>query len=476
MKKKQLKKIFKKKYPAGFTTEIPTSCIKPGISLQTVKILSKKKNEPHFLLEWRLKAYNYWITLNKPCWEEINYKTINYKTIVCYSIPKKKITSIINPELKKTYEKLGISLQEQKRLAGIAIDVVFDSISIITTFKRKLENLGILFGSITNSIKKYPTLIKKYLGSVVTFTDNYYASLNSALFSDGSFCYIPKRTTCPVDLSTYFRINGILTGQFERTLLIVDDYSKVTYLEGCTAPIRNENQLHAAVVELITFHNAIINYSTVQNWYPGTKNGKGGIYNFVTKRGICFKNNSTITWTQLETGSSITWKYPSIILKGNNSVGAFYSIALTNNKQQADTGTKITHIGKNTKSTIIAKGVSYGKSVSTYRGLVQILKNAIESKNYSQCDSLILSKMSKSLTLPTIILNNNSSQIEHEATTSKISDDMLYYCKQRGLDTENSITLIVNGFCKQVLKKLPLEFALEAKKLLDMRLMENIVG
>jgi Fe-S cluster assembly protein SufB len=425
-----------------------------------------------------LHAYNYWLTLAEPQWSTVTKNELNYSNIIYYSTPlKNTIESLdnIDPEIKKTYDKLGIPLNEQKRLAGVAIDAVFDSVSVVTTFQKKLEELGIIFGSISTSTQKYPILIKKYLGSVVTYSDNYFTALNSAVFSDGSFCYIPKNVKCPVDLSTYFRINGILTGQFERTLLIGDSNSYVNYLEGCTAPIRNNNQLHAAVVELIVSHNASIHYATVQNWYPGDITGIGGIYNFVTKRGLCLGTNSCITWTQVETGSAITWKYPSIVLYGKSSLGSFYSLSITNNKQQADTGTKIFHIGENTTSTILAKGVSSGTSLNTYRGLVNIHTNAKNSKNNSQCDSILLSNNCKSFTLPTIKVCNNTSTADHEATTSKINEEMLIYCRQRGIEENKAVALIINGFCKKVLNKLPLEFAIEAKKLLDIKI-EGAIG
>lgn len=475
MKNKKIKKFIKKKYIAGFTTNIPTTTICRGINENSIQLIIKKKEEPHFLTNFRIAAYQYWITQKEPKWGSFKKNNINYNNIILYSAPLKNSTTKIDQKLQKTYVKLGLPINEQKKLSGIAIDAVFDSVSVITTFEKKLESLGIIFNSISTTIKKYPNLLKKYLASIVPYTDNFFVSLNSAVFSDGSFCYIPPNVKCPLDLSTYFRINGILTGQFERTLIIADKNSFVNYLEGCTAPIRNKNQLHAAVVELIAFDNAKINYSTIQNWYPGSTKGIGGIYNFVTKRGLCFGKKSSITWTQIETGSSITWKYPSLILKGDYTKGLFYSITLTNNVQQADTGTKITHIGKNAHSTTIAKNISYGSSISTFRSCIHILTSAKKSKVYSQCDSLMLSKKTISLTLPEFNTNNHTSTIEHEATTSNINKDMLYYCKQRGLDKENSIMLIINGFCKQILTKLPLEFALEAKKLLSIRL-EGVIG
>lgn len=474
MSKKQIQNFLHKKYTAGFTTEIPEHSIVPGLNKNAVKLISKKKKEPNFLTQQRLDAFETWLTLKEPNWSTATHKRIMYNKIVYYSSPTKNMGKI-DPEIKKTYEKLGIPLHEQKRLAGVAVDAVFDSISVTTTFQKQLEDLGIIFGSMSNSLKKYPNLLKKYLGSVVKYSDNYFAALNSAVFSDGSFCYIPKNTKCPVDLSTYFRINGILTGQFERTLLICDFNSCVNYLEGCTAPIRTTNQLHAAVVELVAMDNATIHYSTVQNWYPGNAEGVGGIYNFVTKRGVCVGVNSCITWTQVETGSAITWKYPSILLKGSNSTGSFYSIAVVNNKQQADTGTKITHLGKNTTSTIVSKSISAGPSLSTYRGLVDVTHKAVNSKNYSQCDSLMLDSTCVTYTLPTLHVANVKSTVVHEATTSKISEDMLFYCKQRGLDDEKSIALIINGFCKKILAKLPMEFAVEASKLLNIKI-EGSIG
>ena len=471
--KKKISTYLSGKYTPGFKTKTKGYTVRVGLSISIIKLISKKKNEPVFLTDFRLRAYDYWLTLVEPQWSTVTKKDIDYNNIIYYSTPTKNTLESLNdidPEIKKTYDKLGIPLNEQKRLSGVAIDAVFDSVSVVTTFQIKLEELGIIFGSISTSIKKYPTLLKKYLGSAVVYSDNYFTALNSAVFSDGSFCYIPKNVKCPVDLSTYFRINGILTGQFERTLLIGDSNSYVNYLEGCTAPIRNNNQLHAAVVELVVLHNASIHYATVQNWYPGDVNGIGGIYNFVTKRGLCLGINSCITWTQVETGSAITWKYPSIVLYGNSSFGSFYSLSVTNNRQQADTGTKIFHMGKNTTSTILAKGVSSGTSLNTYRGLVSILTNATNSKNNSQCDSILLSNNCASFTLPTIQVDNNTSTVDHEATTSKISEEMLIYCKQRGIEETKAVALIINGFCKKILNKLPLEFAIEAKKLLDIKI------
>jgi Fe-S cluster assembly protein SufB len=466
-------------YKWGFTTNIETETAKIGLSEDTVRYISAKKNEPEFLLEFRLKAYRYWLTMKEPTWAHLHHPPINYQEIIFYAAPKQKTTvgglDEIDPELIKTFEKLGIPLNEQKMLTGVAVDAVMDSVSVATTFKSTLAEKGIIFCSFSEAVKEQPELVKKYLGSVVPYTDNYFAALNSAVFSDGSFCYIPKGVRCPIELSTYFRINAANTGQFERTLIIADDDSYVSYMEGCTAPQRDENQLHAAIVEIITHENAEVKYSTVQNWYPGNKEGLGGIYNFVTKRGLCKGNNSKISWTQVETGSAITWKYPSCILRGDNSVGEFYSVAVTNNYQQADTGTKMIHIGKNTKSTIISKGISAGKSNNSYRGLVKITRNATNSRNYSQCDSLLLGDKCGAHTFPYIEVGNKSSITEHEATTSKISEDQLFYCQQRGIDMENAIGLIVNGYAKEVLSKLPMEFAVEAQKLLAISL-EGSVG
>ncbi len=471
--------IVNQEYAAGFTTDIESDSIDPGLNEDVIRIISKKKNEPKFLLEWRLKAYKHWLTMTEPTWGKVEYNPIDYQKIIYYSAPKqkKKVNSLdeIDPELLKTYDKLGIPLLEQKRLSGIAVDAVFDSVSVATTFKEELFKQGIIFCSFSDAVQSHPELIKKYLGTVVPYSDNFFAALNSAVFSDGSFCYIPKGVHCPMDLSTYFRINAILTGQFERTLIIADDDSQVSYLEGCTAPMRDENQLHAAVVEIVALNNAEVKYSTVQNWYPGDKNGKGGIYNFVTKRGACRGNNSKISWTQIETGSAITWKYPSVILKGDNSVGEFYSVAVTNNYQQADTGTKMLHIGKNTSSTIISKGISAGFAQNTYRGLVRVNPAAENARNYTQCDSLLLGNECGAHTFPTIKSKNPTCTIEHEATTSKISEQQLFYCKQRGINEEDAISMIVNGFCKRVLKKLPMEFAVEAQKLLEISL-EGSVG
>ncbi|OQP55901.1 Fe-S cluster assembly protein SufB [Niastella yeongjuensis] len=466
-------------YKYGFVTEIEADEAPPGLNEDTIRFISAKKNEPEWMLEWRLKAYNHWLKMQEPNWANIKYDPINYQSIKYYSAPKqkKKVNSLdeIDPELRKTFEKLGISLDEQKRLSGVAIDAVIDSVSIGTTFKEQLAELDIIFCSISEAIQEHPELVKKYIGSVVPITDNFFSALNAAVFSDGSFCYIPKGVRCPMELSTYFRINAEGTGQFERTLLIADEGSYVSYLEGCTAPIRDENQLHAAVVELIAHENAEIKYSTVQNWYPGDKDGKGGIYNFVTKRGICQGAHSKISWTQVETGSSITWKYPSVILKGDYSVGEFYSVAVTNNHQQADTGTKMMHLGKHTRSRIVSKGISAGVSQNSYRGLVHVGKNAANARNFSQCDSLLLGDKCGAHTFPYIEVKNNSAVVEHEATTSKIGEDQIFYCNQRGIDTETAVALIINGFAKEVMNQLPMEFAVEAQKLLAISL-EGSVG
>ena len=466
-------------YKYGFVTDIEMDTAPKGLNEDTVRFISKKKNEPAFLLEFRLKAYKKWLEMTEPDWAHLNYQPIDYQDIIYYAAPKKKpeLKNLdeVDPELLDTFSKLGISLEEQKRLTGVAVDAVFDSVSVKTTFSETLEKLGIIFCSFSEAVKNHPDLVKKYLGSVVPRGDNYFAALNSAVFSDGSFCYIPKGVRCPIELSTYFRINAANTGQFERTLIIADEGSYVSYMEGCTAPQRDENQLHAAVVEIIAMKDAEVKYSTVQNWYPGDKNGKGGIYNFVTKRGICKGNHSKISWTQVETGSAVTWKYPSVILLGDNSVGEFYSVAVTNNHQQADTGSKMIHIGRNTKSTIISKGISAGFSNNSYRGLVKIMKKATNSRNFSQCDSLLLGDKCGAHTFPYIEAANQSSIVEHEATTSKISEDQLLYCRQRGISTENAIGLIVNGYAKDVLRKLPMEFAVEAQKLLAISL-EGSVG
>lgn len=466
-------------YKYGFVTDIETDVIPKGIDENVVRLISAKKEEPEWMLEWRLKAYRHWLKLEEPNWANVNYPKINYQDIIYYAAPKKKeqLNSLeeVDPELLKTFAKLGISLNEQKRLSGVAVDVVMDSVSVATSFKKQLSEIGIIFCSISEAIQQHPDLIKKYLGSVVPMTDNFFAALNSAVFTDGSFCYIPKGVRCPMELSTYFRINTENSGQFERTLIIAEEESYVSYLEGCTAPMRDENQLHAAIVELIAFKKAEIKYSTVQNWYPGDKDGKGGIYNFVTKRGICHGDYSKISWTQVETGSAITWKYPSVILKGDYSIGEFYSVALTNHHQQADTGTKMIHLGKNTKSRIVAKGISAGKSNNSYRGLVRASKWATNARNYSQCDSLLLGDQCGAHTFPYIEAKNNTAIIEHEATTSKIGEDQLFYCQQRGIDPESAVALIVNGFAKEVMNQLPMEFAVEAQKLLAVSL-EGSVG
>jgi Fe-S cluster assembly protein SufB len=468
-----------REYKYGFVTEIEADVIPRGLSEDIVRLISTKKNEPEWLLEWRLKAYRHWLTMEEPTWPHVHYPPIDYQNVIYYSAPrpKKQLSSLdeVDPELLQTFEKLGISLEEQKRLSGVAVDAVFDSVSVATTFKDKLAELGIIFCSFSEAVQNHPELIQEYLGSVVPYSDNYFATLNSAVFSDGSFCYIPKGVRCPMELSTYFRINAKDTGQFERTLIIADEGAYVSYLEGCTAPMRDENQLHAAVVELVALDNAQIKYSTVQNWYPGDKEGKGGIYNFVTKRGKCQGVNSKISWTQVETGSAITWKYPSCILQGDNSVGEFYSVAVTNNYQQADTGTKMIHIGKNTKSTIVSKGISAGHGQNTYRGLVRINKGATGARNYSQCDSLLLGDRCGAHTFPYIEVRNPTAQVEHEASTSKIGEDQIFYCNQRGLSNEDAVNMIVNGFCKEVFRELPMEFAVEAQKLLGVSL-EGSVG
>ena len=477
----EIQQLANREYKYGFVTDIETETVPPGLNEDVIRLISAKKKEPDWLLEWRLKAYRAWLKMDEPhWWPNLTYKPVNYQDIIYYSAPKpkKKLTSLdeVDPELRQTFEKLGISLDEQKRLTGVAVDAVFDSVSVATTFKEKLAELGIIFCSFSEAVQHHPDLVKKYVGSVVPHNDNYFAALNSAVFSDGSFCYIPKGVRCPMELSTYFRINTAGTGQFERTLIVAEEGAYVSYLEGCTAPIRDENQLHAAVVELVCAgDNAQIKYSTVQNWYPGDKEGRGGIYNFVTKRGACRGRNSKISWTQVETGSAITWKYPSVILQGDNSVGEFYSVALTNNKQQADTGTKMIHIGKDTKSTIVSKGISAGNGQNTYRGLVKIQKGAENARNYSQCDSLLLGDRCGAHTFPYIEVRNNTAQVEHEASTSKIGEDQIFYCKQRGLSAEDAVNMIVNGFCKEVFRELPMEFAVEAQKLLGVSL-EGSVG
>ncbi len=468
-------------YEHGFVTNIKSDTFPPGLDEETIKKISNRKNEPEFMLEWRLQAFRHWQTMQEPTWAHVGYPKIDYQAISYYSAPKSdsdkpKSLDEVDPELLRTYEKLGIPLQEQKMLAGvIAVDAVFDSVSVATTFKGELAKAGVIFCPISEAVQKYPELVKKYLGSVVPQTDNFFACLNSAVFTDGSFVYIPKGVRCPMELSTYFRINEMNTGQFERTLIIADKGSYVSYLEGCTAPMRDNNQLHAAVVELIALEDAEIKYSTVQNWYPGDKDGKGGIYNFVTKRGNCLEDRAKISWTQVETGSAITWKYPSVILKGDHSVGEFYSVALTRHRQQADTGTKMVHIGKNTKSTIISKGISAGNSSNAYRGLVKMGKQAIGARNFTQCDSLLIGNKASAHTFPYMEAKNNQAIIEHEATTSKIADDQLFYCRQRGLSEEDAVSMIVNGFCKQVFKELPMEFAVEAQKLMEVSL-EGSIG
>lgn len=476
---KILEEVTGSEYKYGFESKFETDEAPKGLNEDTIRFISNKKNEPEWMLEWRLKAYRLWLTMKEPKWPNVSYPKIDFQDIIYYSAPKKKITlnsmDEVDPELRATFEKLGISLEEQKRLSGVAVDAVIDSVSVKTTFKDKLAELGIIFCSMSEAVHEHPELVKKYIGAVVPQNDNYYTALNSAVFSDGSFCYIPKGVRCPMELSTYFRINAAGTGQFERTLIIADEGSYVSYLEGCTAPMRDENQLHAAVVELIAMEKAEIKYSTVQNWYPGDKDGKGGIYNFVTKRGICNGANSKISWTQVETGSSITWKYPSVILKGDNSIGEFYSVAVTNNMQQADTGTKMIHIGKNTKSRIVSKGISAGKSQNSYRGLVHVMKRADNARNYSQCDSLLMGDKCGAHTFPYITVENNTGTVEHEATTSKIGEDQIFYCNQRGISTEEAVALIVNGYCKEVLNQLPMEFAVEAQKLLAVSL-EGSVG
>jgi len=463
-------------YKYGFVTDIEQETVPPGLNEEVIRLISAKKHEPEWLLDWRLKAYRHWLTMKEPTWANVKYGPINYQSIRYFAAPKKKeAKGEIDPELLKTYEKLGIPLKERELLAGVAVDAVFDSVSVATTFKEKLAELGIIFCSFSEAVHEHPDLVRKYLGSVVPYTDNFFATLNSAVFSDGSFAYVPKGVRCPMELSTYFRINARDTGQFERTLIVADEGAYVSYLEGCTAPMRDENQLHAAVVELIALDNAQIKYSTVQNWYPGDKEGKGGIYNFVTKRGKCQGVNSKISWTQVETGSAITWKYPGCILQGNNSIGEFYSVAVTNNYQQADTGTKMIHIGKNTKSTIVSKGISAGHGQNSYRGLVKILGGATGARNYSQCDSLLIGDKCGAHTFPYLEVKNSTAQVEHEASTSKIGEDQIFYCRQRGMSTEDAVSMIVNGFCKQVFKELPMEFAVEAQKLLGVSL-EGSVG
>ena len=476
---KLLDDVTRNEYKYGFYTDIEMDSVPKGLNEDIIRMISAKKNEPDWLLDWRLRAYRYWKTRKMPSWAHLKLPEIDYQDIIYYAAPKRKASlkslDEVDPQLLETFEKLGIPLDEQKRLSGVAMDAVMDSVSIKTTFSETLAELGIIFCSFTEAVQNHPDLVKKYLGSVVPYTDNYFASLNSAVFTDGSFCYIPKGVRCPMELSTYFRINAANTGQFERTLLIADEESYVSYLEGCTAPMRDTNQLHAAVVEIVSLRKAEVKYSTVQNWYPGDKDGKGGIYNFVTKRGICKGDYAKISWTQVETGSAITWKYPSCILKGDHSVGEFYSVAVTNNHQQADTGTKMTHLGKNSTSTIVSKGISAGHSQNSYRGLVKIIKNASGVRNFSQCDSLLLGDKCGAHTFPYIEVDNSSAIIEHEATTSKISEDQIFYCNQRGINMESAINLIVNGYAKEVLKQLPMEFAVEAQKLLQISL-EGSVG
>ena len=476
----EIERLTGQDYQHGFITDVEADTVAPGLDESVIRLISKKKNEPEFLLQWRLKAYRSWLEMEEPEWASVQHEAIDYQAISYYSAPKSQASAPkslddIEPELLATYEKLGIPLGEQKRLAGVAVDAVFDSVSVGTTFQKELSEQGIIFCSFSEAVQNHPDLIEQYLGSVVPYRDNFFATLNSAVFTDGSFCYIPKGVRCPMELSTYFRINAANTGQFERTLLIADEDSYVSYLEGCTAPMRDENQLHAAVVELVALKNAQIKYSTVQNWYPGDKDGKGGIYNFVTKRGDCRGDNSHISWTQVETGSAITWKYPSCLLRGDNSVGEFYSVAMTANHQQADTGTKMIHIGKNTRSTILSKGISSGFGHNAYRGLVRISPNADNARNHTQCDSLLLGDRCSAHTFPYMEVRNDSASVEHEATTSRIGEDQMFYCKQRGIDEEEAIAMIVNGFCKQVLNELPMEFAVEAQKLLNISL-EGAVG
>lgn len=474
-----IQEITTKEYEHGWVSNLEADSAPKGLNEDIVRFISRRKAEPEWLLEWRLKAYRHWLTMQEPKWPNVTYPAINYQDIIYYSAPKKKASpkslDEIDPELLRTFEKLGISLTEQKRLTGIAVDAVIDSVSVATTFKEKLGELGIIFCSFSEAVHEHPDLVRKYLGSVVPATDNYFAALNSAVFSDGSFCYIPAGVRCPMELSTYFRINAANTGQFERTLIVADEGSYVSYLEGCTAPMRDENQLHAAVVEIYALKNAEVKYSTVQNWYPGNKEGVGGIYNFVTKRGLCAGDHSKISWTQVETGSAITWKYPSCVLKGDYSVGEFYSVAVTNNYQQADTGTKMIHLGKNTKSRIVSKGISAGKSQNSYRGQVHVHKRAVNARNFSQCDSLLLGDKCGAHTFPYIDVENSTARVEHEATTSKIGEDQIFYCQQRGIDEEAAVALIVNGYAKEVLNQLPMEFAVEAQKLLALTL-EGSVG
>ena len=474
-----IEELATKEYKYGFVTEVEADEVPRGLNEDIIRTISRKKNEPDWLLDWRLKSYRLWTTMKEPKWPNVTYGPIDYQDIVYYSAPKQKpsLESMdeVDPEIRRTFEKLGVPLEEQKLLSGVAVDAIFDSVSVGTTFKAKLAELGIIFCSFSEAVQEHPELVRTYLGSVVPYSDNFFATLNSAVFTDGSFAYIPKGVRCPMELSTYFRINAAATGQFERTLIIADEGSYVSYLEGCTAPMRDEHQLHAAVVELVALDNATVKYSTVQNWYPGDKEGKGGIYNFVTKRGKCLGVSSKITWTQVETGSAITWKYPGCILQGDNSIGEFYSVAVTNNRQQADTGTKMIHLGKDTRSTIVSKGISAGRGQNTYRGLVKIGKRAKGARNYSQCDSLLLGDKCGAHTFPYLEVRNTSSQVEHEASTSKIGEDQIFYCRQRGLSTEDAVNLIVSGFCKEVFRELPMEFAVEAQKLLGVTL-EGSVG
>jgi Fe-S cluster assembly protein SufB len=477
--KKLITEKLNQKYQHGFVTDIEADQIPPGLNEEVIKLISQKKGEPDFLLQWRLRAFHHWLTLSAPQWQNLRITPIDYQKISYFSAPKSdknapKSLEEVDPKLLETYDKLGVPLHERARLAGVAVDAVFDSVSVATTFKEKLAEAGVIFCSFSEAVKKHPDLVQKYLGSVVPYRDNFYAALNAAVFSDGSFVYIPKGVRCPMELSTYFRINSANTGQFERTLIIADEGSYVSYLEGCTAPMRDENQLHAAVVELVALDHAQIKYSTVQNWYPGDEQGRGGIYNFVTKRGLC-KKHAKISWTQVETGSAITWKYPSVILQGDHSVGEFYSVALTRHYQQADTGTKMIHLGKNTSSTIIAKGISAGYGQSTYRGLVRVAPTAEKARNYSQCDSLLIGDLCGAHTFPYIEVKNDSAQVAHEASTSRIGEDQLFYCRQRGISAEDAVSMIVNGFCKQVFKELPMEFAVEAQKLIAVSL-EGSVG
>ncbi|HVE84851.1 MAG TPA: Fe-S cluster assembly protein SufB [Myxococcales bacterium] len=474
-----LEQLTRQEYQAGFVTDVESEQIPRGLSEDVIRLISHKKDEPEFMLEWRLKAYRHWLTMREPTWASVKYSKIDYQDIIYYSAPKKRqaLNSLdeVDPEILKTYAKLGIPLEEQKRLQNVAVDAVFDSVSVATTFKEKLGAMGVIFCSFSEAVRNHPELVKKHLGSVVPYTDNYFAALNAAVFSDGSFCFVPKGVRCPMELSTYFRINAAETGQFERTLIVAEEGSYVSYLEGCTAPMRDKNQLHAAVVELVALDRAQIKYSTVQNWYPGDREGRGGIYNFVTKRGLCAGYRSKISWTQVETGSAITWKYPSCILKGDESVGEFYSVAVTNHRQQADTGTKMIHLGKNTRSTIISKGISAGRGQNTYRGLVKVQKGAQGARNYTQCDSLLIGSQCGAHTVPYIEVRNNTAQVEHEASTSKIGEDQLFYCRSRGIPEEDAVSMIVNGFCRKVFKELPMEFAVEAQKLLMVSL-EGSVG